>query len=190
AGALVIPPVLDLMNHTYGFAGAPGVDPRRALPAPQAGLIQSLAKGVISRGIDWTLIEIGAGIGIAVIILNEILSRTTKHLSIPPLAVGLGIYLPTSSTLMIVVGAVVGWIYDRKAARTPRPAAAIQLGVLLASGLIVGDGIIQVVIALIKSLSPKASPLALVGPEGLFAKWIPNFDTAAIFVGGAAFALV
>ena len=190
AGALVIPPVLDLMNHTYGFAGAPGVDPRRALPAPQAGLIQSLAKGVISGDIDWTLIEIGAGIGIAVIILNEILSRTTKHLSIPPLAVGLGIYLPTSSTLMIVVGAVVGWIYDRKAARTSRPAAAIQLGVLLASGLIVGDGIIQVVIALIKSFSPKAAPLALVGPEGLFAKWIPNFGTAAIILGGVAFAAV
>jgi putative OPT family oligopeptide transporter len=190
AGALVIPPVLDLMNHTYGFAGAPGVDPRRALPAPQAGLIQSLAKGVISGDIDWTLIEIGAGIGIAVIILNEILSRTTKHMSIPPLAVGLGIYLPTSSTLMIVVGAVVGWIYDRKAARTSRPAATIQLGVLLASGLIVGDGIIQVVIALIKSFSPKAAPLALVGPEGLFAKWIPNFETAAIILGGVAFAAV
>src|SRR6184192_2732145 len=43
AGALVIPPVLDLMNHTYGFAGAPGADPRRALPAPQAGLISSRA---------------------------------------------------------------------------------------------------------------------------------------------------
>src|SRR6202030_4700889 len=116
-----------------------GVDHHRALPAPQANLIQSLAKGVISGDIDWSLIETGACIGAAVIILNEILSRTTKHMSIPPLAVGLGIYLPTSSTLMIVVGAVVGWFYARKAARTARPAAAIQLGVLLASGLIVGD---------------------------------------------------
>jgi putative OPT family oligopeptide transporter len=190
AGALVIPPVLDLMNHTYGFAGAPGVDPRRALPAPQAGLIQSLATGVISGDIDWSLIQTGACIGAAVIILNEILSRTTKHMSIPPLAVGLGIYLPTSSTLMIVVGAVVGWIYDRKADRTSRPAAAKQLGVLLASGLIVGEGIIQVVISMIKAFSPKAAPLALVGPEGLLAKSIPNFETAAIIIGGAAFALI
>ncbi len=88
---------------------------------------------------------------------------------------------------MIVVGAVVGWIYDRKANRTARPAAAIQLGVLLASGLIVGDGIIQVVIALIKSFSPKAAPLALVGPEGLLAKSIPDFETAGIIIGGVAF---
>jgi putative OPT family oligopeptide transporter len=187
AGALVIPPVLDLMNHTYGFAGVAGVDPHRALPAPQANLIQSLAKGVISGDIDWSLIEIGAGIGAAIIILNEILSRTTKHMSIPPLAVGLGIYLPTSSTLMIVVGAVVGWFYDRRAARTARPAATIQLGVLLASGLIVGDGVIQVVIALIKSFSGKTSPLALVGPDGLLGKWIPDFETGAIIVGGVAF---
>jgi putative OPT family oligopeptide transporter len=190
AGALVIPPVLDLMNHTYGFAGVAGVDPARALPAPQANLIQSLAKGVIAGDIDWTLIEIGAGIGAAVIILNEILTRTTKHTSIPPLAVGLGIYLPTSATLMIVVGAVVGWFYDRRADRTSRPDATKQLGVLLASGLIVGEGVIQVVIALIKSFSGKGSPMALVGPDGLFAKAIPNFETAGIIIGGLVFAVV
>src|SRR5437660_8253349 len=103
------------MNHTYGFAGAPNADPLRALPAPQAGLISSLAKGVISADIDWSLIQIGAGIGVAVIILNEVLSLTTKHMSIPPLAVGLGIYLPTQSTLMIVVGAIAGWFFDRAA---------------------------------------------------------------------------
>ena len=179
AGAVVIPPVLDLMNRTYGFAGAPGVDPKIALPAPQAGLIQSLAKGVISGDIDWTLIEIGAGIGIAVIVLNEILSRTTKHMSIPPLAVGLGIYLPTSSTLMIVVGAVVGWLYDRRADRKTRPEAAKQLGVLLASGLIVGEGIMQVVITLVRAFSTSKTPLAVVGG---------GFQTAAIILGGVAFA--
>src|SRR5882762_338685 len=135
AGALVIPPVLDLMNHTYGFAGAPGADPRRALPAPQAGLISSLARGVIAADIDWSLIGIGALIGVGIVLLDEILGRTTKHMRVPPLAVGLGIYLPTSSTLMIVVGAVAGSFYDRRADRTPKPAAAKQLGVLLASGL-------------------------------------------------------
>ena len=181
AGALVIPPVLDLMNHTYGFAGAPGADPRRALPAPQAGLISSLAKGVISGDIDWSLIGIGGLIGACVILLDEILARTTRSMRIPPLAVGLGIYLPTSSTLMIVVGAVVGWLYDRRADRSPRPEAAKQLGVLLASGLIVGEGIIAVVISLIRAVSSKPAPLALVGP---------GFETAGIFIGGIAFAAV
>src|SRR5947199_10507521 len=141
AGAVVIPPVLDLMNHTYGFAGAPGADPSRALPAPQAGLISSLAQGVIAANIDWSLIGIGALIGVGIVLLDEILARTTKHVRVPPLAVGLGIYLPTSSTLMIIVGAVTGWFYDSRADRTPKPAAAKQLGVLLASGLIVGEGV-------------------------------------------------
>ena len=193
AGALVIPPVLDLMNHTYGFAGAPGADPRRALPAPQAGLISSLAKGVIAADIDWSLIGIGALIGIGIVLLDEILGRTTKHMRVPPLAVGLGIYLPTSSTLMIVVGAVAGWFYDRRADRTPRPEAAKQLGVLLASGLIVGEGIIAVVISLIKAFSSKPAPLALVGPDGVLAKSIPilaNFETAGIIIGGAAFVVM
>jgi putative OPT family oligopeptide transporter len=193
AGALVIPPVLDLMNHTYGFAGAPGADPLRALPAPQAGLISSLAKGVIAADIDWSLIGIGALIGVGIVLLDEILARTTKHMRVPPLAVGLGIYLPTSSTLMIIMGAVVGWLYDRRANHTPRPDASKQLGVLLASGLIVGEGVIAVVISLIKAFSSKPAPLALVGPDGFLAKWVPilaKFETAGIIIGGIAFAAI
>ena len=82
---------------------------------------------------------------------------------------------------MIVVGAVAGWFYDRRADRTSKPEAAKQLGVLLASGLIVGEGIIQVVIAVIKSLSSKPAPLALVGP---------GFETAGIILGGVTFAAI
>src|SRR4051812_19375326 len=160
AGALVIPPVLDLVNHAYGFAGAPGTEGREhVLAAPQAGLISALAKGVISGDIDWSLIKIGALIGVALIVVNETLSRTTKHMSLPPLAVGLGIYLPTQSTLMIVVGAVVGWIFDRRANRTSRPEDTKQLGVLLASGLIVGESVILVVITAIAAFSGKGAPL-------------------------------
>src|SRR5438477_1178880 len=179
AGAVVIPPVLDLVNHAYGFAGAPGVDPKRALAAPQAGLISSLAQGVIAGNIDWSLIRIGVAIGIAIIVVNETLSRTTKHLSLPPLAVGLGIYLPTQSTLMIVVGAIVGWMYDRRANRTANPEATKQLGVLLASGLIVGESVVLIVITAIVAFS--SISLALVGPA---------FETAAIIMGGLAFALI
>ena len=179
AGAIVIPPVLDLVNQAYGFVGAPGADARPSpLAAPQAGLISSLAQGVIAANIDWSLIGIGVGIGVAIIILNETLNRTTKGLSVPPLAVGLGIYLPTQSTLMIVVGTIVGWFYDRAADRTSKPDAAKQLGVLLASGLIVGESLIGVVISAIVVFSGKAAPLALVPPA---------FEHAAIFIGGIAF---
>src|ERR1041384_2681162 len=81
AGALVIPPVLDLMNHAYGFMGAPGAELRpNPLPAPQAGLISSLAQGVIAADIDWSLIRTGGLIGIAIILVDAILVGTTKHM--------------------------------------------------------------------------------------------------------------
>lgn len=182
AGAVVIPPVLNLVNHAYGFVGAPGAELRtNPLPAPQAGLISSLGKGVISGEIDWSLIRIGGLIGVCIILLDEILARTTRHMRVPPLAVGLGIYLPTQSTLMIVVGSVAGWFYDKQADRTARPEARKQLGVLLASGLIVGEGIIGVLISAIIVFSGKDAPLALVGP---------GFETAAKIIGGLGFAVV
>lgn len=182
AGAFVIPPVLDLVNQAYGFVGAPGADARPSpLPAPQAGLISSLAQGVIAGDIDWSLIRIGAMIGVAIILLDEILKRTTKHMHVPPLAVGLGIYLPTQSTLMIVVGAIAGWFFERAADRSAKPEGAKQLGVLLASGLIVGESIIGVVISAIVVFSGVAAPLALVSPE---------FETVGKLLGGLAFAVV
>jgi putative OPT family oligopeptide transporter len=182
AGAFVIPPVLDLVNHAYGFVGAPGAELRpHPLPAPQAGLISSLAQGVIAADIDWSLIRIGGLMGVGIILLDEILARTTRHMRVPPLAVGLGIYLPTQSTLMIVVGAVVGWFFDQRANRTPKPEATKQLGVLLASGLIVGESTIGVVISAIVVFSGVAAPLALVGP---------GFETAGIIIGGVAFAAI
>lgn len=180
AGAAVIPPVLDMLNKAYGFVGVAGVG-AHALPAPQAGLISALANGVITGNIDWSLIITGIWIGVAIIIVDEILARTTKHMRIPPLAVGLGIYLPTVSTLMVVVGSVVGWYFDRRADRSKRPETTKQLGVLLASGLIVGESVIGVVIAFIVGLSGKGAPLALVGED---------FGNAAQWIGGIAFALI
>jgi uncharacterized oligopeptide transporter (OPT) family protein len=113
--------------------------------------------------------------------LDEILARTTKHMRVPPLAVGLGIYLPTQSTLMIVVGAIVGWFFDQRANRTAKPEATKQLGVLLASGLIVGESIIGVILSAIVVFSGKAAPLGLVGP---------GFEVAGVFIGGLAFAVI
>jgi putative OPT family oligopeptide transporter len=182
AGAVVIPPVLNLVNQAYGFVGAPGALLRpNPLPAPQAGLISSLAQGVIAANIDWSLIRMGAYIGVGIIVLDAILGKTTKHMRVPPLAVGLGIYLPTASTLMIVVGTIVGWFYDRGADRTKNPEGTKQLGVLLASGLIVGESIIGVVISAIVVFSGVAAPLALVGP---------GFATPAIILGGVAFIVI
>ncbi|MDE2251120.1 MAG: oligopeptide transporter, OPT family [Gammaproteobacteria bacterium] len=182
AGAAIIPPILDLVNHAYGFAGAPGPVREHPLPAPQAGLISALAQGVIQHNVDWSLIRIGLAIGVATILIDETLRRVTRAAHLSPLAVGLGIYLPTQSTLMVVVGAVAGWLYDRHAARSARPEPAKQLGVLLASGMIVGEGLVGVVIAACVAFSGRDFPLALVGDE--FA------GRPAELLGGAMFALV
>jgi putative OPT family oligopeptide transporter len=182
AGAFVIPPVLDLVNHAYGFVGAPGAESRPSpLPAPQAGLISSLAQGVIAAEIDWSLIRTGTLIGVCIILLDEILARSTRHMRVPPLAVGLGIYLPTQSTLMIVVGAITGWFFEKRADRTSRPEATKQLGVLLASGLLVGESVIGVALSAIVVFSGASAPLALVGP---------GFETAGKIIGGTVFVLI
>ena len=76
-GAIVIPPVLDLLNTAYGFAGAPGAGPD-ALAAPQAALISALATGVLGGDLNWQLIGIGAAVGVAVIILDELLGKAEQ----------------------------------------------------------------------------------------------------------------
>jgi len=181
AGAIIIPPVLDLLNHAYGFAGAPGPVREHALPAPQAGLMAALAQGVLENNVDWSLIEVGVAIGVGMIIVDMLLSRAIKGAHLSPLAVGLGIYLPTSATLMVVAGSLVGWYFDRRADRRANAASVKQLGVLLASGLIVGEGLVGVLIAAAVAFSGKDYPLGLVGDQ--FA------DGPAIVLGPAAFAI-
>jgi putative OPT family oligopeptide transporter len=159
-GAIVIPPVLDLLNAAFGFQGAPGAGPN-ALAAPQAALISAIAQGLLSGNFDWWLIEIGAGIGVVVIIIDELL-RKMKRGALPPLAVGMGIYLPMALTLLIPIGALLGWFYDKWAARTSNPEFAQRMGVLLATGLIVGESIMGVVYAAIVATTRADAPLALV----------------------------
>ena len=180
AGAVIIPPILDLLNKAYGFAGAAGPHHEHPLPAPQAGLISALAQGVIQHNVDWSLIETGGLIGVAVIAADALLRRLrpTAHLS--PLAVGLGIYLPTQSTLMVGVGAVAGWMFERRADTRPRAEATKQLGVLLASGMIVGEGLVGVAVAALVAFSGQDYPLSLVGDA--FA------NNGAVWLGGIVFA--
>jgi len=180
AGAVIIPPILDLLNKAYGFAGAPGPHHEHPLPAPQAGLISALAQGVIQNNVDWSLIETGALIGVAVIAADALLRRLKPGAHLSPLAVGLGIYLPTQSTLMVVVGAVGGWLFERRADAGPRPEATKQLGVLLASGMIVGEGLVGVLVAALVAFSGQDFPLGLVGDS--FA------NSAAVWLGAIAFA--
>ena len=162
-GALVIPPVLDILNTTYGFAGAPGAGPR-ALAAPQAGLISALATGVLGGDLNMRMLGLGAAVGAGVVVLDELLGKAGK-LRLPPLAVGIGIYLPMGVTLPVVIGAVIGRLYDRHAERTRDPAFTKRMGVLLATGLIVGDSLLNVAFAGVVWWTEDAGALELVGDE-------------------------
>jgi len=175
-GSLVVPPVLELLSTTLGFQGAPGAG-HNALAAPQAALISALAKGVLGGDLNWRMIGVGALVGVGVITLDELLGRM-ERLRLPPLGIGLGIYLPMSVTLPVVIGAVIGHAYDRWAGRTPDPEYAHRMGVLTATGMIVGESLWGVAFAIIVYLSGSDAPLALVG-EG--------FASAALIGGTILF---
>ena len=161
AGAAVIPPVLNLLANAFGFAGAPNLHTVTAQPlaAPQATLISALAQGVIGGNLDWKSIEIGAVVGVILVALNEFLAWR-KWLQLPPLAVGMGIYLPMSSTFAVIAGAVVGhWYNERVRSRGDR---AERLGVLVASGLIVGESLFGVLNAGFIVATSNDAPIGLV----------------------------
>ncbi|WP_168702569.1 OPT family oligopeptide transporter [Gordonia paraffinivorans] len=179
-GSAIIPPILGLMYDVFGFVGAPGAGPD-ALAAPQAGLLSTLAKGVLGADLNWGLIGLGALIGAVVILIDEVLGRAGRF-RIPPLAVGMGMYLPMSVTLIIPVGAFLGHFYNRWAERS---GGAVdhkkRMGVLLATGLIVGEALFGVVFAGIVAATGDDSVLAIVGD---------GFDTWAQILGVVVFAAV
>ena len=100
---------------------------------------------MISGDLRWDLIGVGAVIGVAVIILDEVARRMSgDKIKLPPLAVGIGFYLPAAVTFMLVIGAVCGFIYNRTVAKKSYGEVARRMGVLLASGLIVGESLFGV----------------------------------------------
>jgi putative OPT family oligopeptide transporter len=194
-GALAIPPVLELLYNAYGFIGAQpraDMDPTQALAAPQATLMITIANGLFAHTLDWTYILIGVFGGIAVIVLDYALSRYTRNLRLPSLAVAMGLYLPPSIVTALFVGTLVSWFVKRRVraqARGQDPQTAHNMleqverkGTLFASGLIVGESLVGVVLAMIIVVSVGAggsdAPLALVGAE---------FAGAAKWIGLAAF---
>jgi putative OPT family oligopeptide transporter len=183
AGAAVIPSVLNLLAKAYGFAGAAnvGVVAPNPLPAPQATLISALAQGVIGGSLEWKMIGIGALVGVGLILLDTTLGAL-KKLRIPPLAVGIGIYLPMSATFAVIVGAVLSHWYDKKVRSMPDPERAERLGTLVASGLIVGESLWGVLNAgLIVGFNNDA-PIGLVPADFVPARWLGLLGFIGIIV--------
>ncbi len=183
AGASVIPSVLNLLAKAYGFAGAPNVNVVAAnpLPAPQATLISALAQGVIGGKLEWKMLGIGALVGVGIVLVDEILG-VLKKLRIPPLAVGIGIYLPMSATFAVIVGAVISHWYDGRVRSMPNPGRAERLGTLVASGLIVGESIWGVINAGLIVGFAKDAPIALVPENFALAPWLGVLGFVGVIV--------
>jgi putative OPT family oligopeptide transporter len=171
-GALVIPPVLELLYQGYGFLGAvprADMDPSKALAAPQATLLTAVATGIFQGTLNWTMLSIGAALGVLVIVVDLLLRRGGTH-SLPPLAVGLGIYLPPTVGMTLFLGAMLGHaihrVLERRLANQPASALedAKRQGVLLVSGLIVGESLMGIVMAALIGITGDDTVIALVGP--------------------------
>nr|WP_092073914.1 oligopeptide transporter, OPT family [Dendrosporobacter quercicolus]NSL47848.1 oligopeptide transporter, OPT family [Dendrosporobacter quercicolus DSM 1736]SDM70016.1 putative oligopeptide transporter, OPT family [Dendrosporobacter quercicolus] len=189
-GAFAIAPVLNLLYEAYGFVGAMprgGMDESQVLSAPQATLMTTLAQGIFSHNLDWNYIIFGAGVGVAIIAIDLLLKKNSAKYCLPPLAVGMGIYLPPTLEIPLVIGAVMSYLvgrYIRKRAKQRSPQqieADVEVcnrhGVLFASGLIVGESLMGVILAIIIVFSVSSggsdSPLAITGGDfGPAADWL------------------
>jgi len=184
-GAAIIPPVLNLLYNAYGFTGAlprEGMDAAQALAAPQATLMTAIATGIFTRELNWTMLVIGVGLGIVLIIIDWLLEKRGGKARLPVLAVGIGIYLPPVVSMALFFGAALGWLIDRALARRARAAGKDidayaekprQRGILIASGLIVGESLVGVLLAAVIGFTGKDAPLALAsaGFEGI-GQWL------------------
>ncbi|PFG27433.1 metal-nicotianamine transporter YSL2 [Corynebacterium renale] len=162
-GSLIIPPIMQLMLTAFGFQGMDGAGPD-ALAAPQAALMSSVTQGIFGDSLDWSKIGLGAIIGVVVIIIDEVLGRVSGgRYHLPPLAVGMGLYLPAGLNIMIAIGGFLGLFYNKWAARQQNPETTKRMGTLMATGLIVGESLFGVLNAGLIAAAGGDEPLAVFG---------------------------
>jgi putative OPT family oligopeptide transporter len=172
--ALIMAPVLNLLAAAYGI-GAPTPEHPNSLSAPQATLMASVAKGMFGGVLPWGMITIGAGIGAVIIALDEWLKSRGAKFRVPVLAAAIGIYLPLELMVPIFLGGLLSHLVQRKHKvsdeneeekdRIHRP------GTLFSAGLITGEALMGIAIAVPIVVSGRADVLAL--PEALhFNQWV------------------
>ena len=190
-GAFVISPVLELLYEAYGFTGAmprEGMDAAQALAAPQATLMTTIASGIFAHNLEWAYIFTGIAIGAVLIVVDLVLKKSSGgKRALPVLAVGMGIYLPPSVTMPIVIGAVLAavlkHIIGKKAEnREGRLKNAERIGTLFSAGLIVGESLVGVVMAFIIVFSVTNG-----GSDAPLALGLENWETTASWLGLAFF---
>jgi len=159
-------PIMVLHQANLATGGIGG----RELPAPQAGLMAQLAKGIVGGEMAWGLLGIGAAFGVAMIACG---ARS-------PMLIAVGMYLPFETTSAIFVGGVMKWIADRMTAAysAERKLISEERGTLLASGLIAGEAIVGILLAVVAIT--KHSAIATVPFYGAWGGWLSLLAFIAI----------
>lgn len=163
SSALVMAPVLNLLLKAYGI-GAPTAEHPNALLAPQANLMASVAKGIFGGQLPWTTIGIGAAIGAIIIAVDSWLKASGKKFRIPVLACAIGIYLPIELMVPIFLGGLLSWFVERRlgGAKTEEEHGRIhRKGMLFAAGLITGEALMGIFIAIPIVITERGDALAL-----------------------------
>jgi putative OPT family oligopeptide transporter len=173
SSALVMAPVLNLLLKAYGI-GVPTAEHPSPLIAPQATLMASVAKGMFGGHLPWGMIAIGAAIGVAVILWDQWLKARNSEFRAPVLAVAVGIYLPLELAVPIFLGGLIAWLVEKRLGvhgESPEAERAKRNGMLFAAGLITGEALMGIFIAVPIVTSGRADVLAL--PGGLqFGGWL------------------
>lgn len=164
SSALVMAPVLNLLAQAYGI-GVPSEAHPNPLLAPQATLMASVSKGLFGGQLPWDMIAVGAVIGVGIIVLDEILKARSASFRTPVLAVAVGIYLPLELMTPIFLGGLLAWTAERRLRRQGLEAAEIERrhrkGLLFAAGMITGEALMGIAIAVPIVTSGSADVLAL-----------------------------
>ncbi len=164
SSALVMAPVLNLLAQAYGI-GVPSEAHPNPLLAPQATLMASVSKGLFGGQLPWDMIAVGAVIGVGIIVLDEVLKARGSSFRTPVLAVAVGIYLPLELMTPIFLGGLLAWVAERRLRRQGLEAAEIERrhrkGLLFAAGMITGEALMGIAIAVPIVTSGSADVLAL-----------------------------
>jgi putative OPT family oligopeptide transporter len=183
SSALVMAPVLSLLAQAYGI-GVPTETHPNPLLAPQANLMASVARGIFGGELPWTMIGIGAAIGAVIIVIDEILKKGESGIRTPVLACAVGIYLPLELSVPVFIGGLIAHLVERRLQPSEEERERVhQKGTLFAAGLITGEALMGIFMAIPIVVSGNPEVLAL--PEMLHAgAWL-----GLLMLGGVCFLL-
>jgi putative OPT family oligopeptide transporter len=172
--AFVIAPTLTVLHKAYGI----GSD---MLPAPQARLFESIARAMFTeQTLPWRMVQYGAAIGIALIIIDEILRHRKAGFRAYVMPVAVGIYLPFSLAVPIFAGGLISLLVKAVTRGAGYEQKATHRGLLYASGLIAGEAIMGILIALYIFISGSTS----------WARWFFQFELPVVLTESNFISLV